>query len=80
MQEMIKTGIVRADEALRIGDEESVNIFASNWWMPLKWAIEVLQKAQKDGLVTNAPVAEFLPSHELGPPYTSDLMNFLQTK
>ena len=55
MQEMIKTGIVRADEALRIGDEESVNIFASNWWMPLKWAIEVLQKAQKDGLVTNAP-------------------------
>ena len=55
MHELIKTGILRADEAVRIGEEESINVFGSNWWMPLKWAIEVLQKAQKDGLVTNAP-------------------------
>jgi len=55
MHDLIKTGILRADEAGRIGEEESVNVFASNWWMPLKWAIEILQKAQKDGLVTNAP-------------------------
>ena len=55
MQELIKTGIVRSDEAKRIGDEESTNVFGSNWWMPLKWAIEILNRSQKDGLLTNAP-------------------------
>jgi len=55
MYELVKTGIVRSDEAMRIGDEESTNVFASNWWMPLKWAIELLNRAHKEGLVTSAP-------------------------
>ena len=55
MDELVKTGIVRHDEVSRIGDEECTNVFLSNWWMPLKWAIEILNKAKDGGLVPNAP-------------------------
>jgi hypothetical protein len=49
MHELVKNGIVRSDEAGRIGEEESSNIFSSNWWMPLKWSVEILHKANKKG-------------------------------
>ena len=55
MEELLKTGLVRSDELLRLGDEETNNIFLSNWWIPLKWAIEILNKAKEDGLVPNVP-------------------------
>ena len=55
IDELVKTGIVRHDEVSRIGDEECTNVFLSNWWMPLKWSIEILNKAKDDGLVPNAP-------------------------
>ena len=55
MDEMIKTGIVRTDEADRIGDEESPQMHGSNWWMPLKWSVDILTSAKEEGLVTNAP-------------------------
>ena len=55
MQDLVATGIVRLDEAARIGDEESPFVHGSNWWMPLKWAIEILTIAKKDGLIGNVP-------------------------
>ena len=55
MCELVKTGIVRSDEAVRIGDEESSEVYGSNWWIPLKWAIEILTNAHRDGYITSAP-------------------------
>ena len=42
MSELIKTGILRADEARRIGEEENSGMYGSRWWIPIKWAIEVM--------------------------------------
>jgi len=55
MQELIRTGLIRPDEADRVGDETSHEIYGSNWWMPLKWATEILQKAMVDGVVKSPP-------------------------
>ena len=55
MFELVKTGIVRSDEAIRIGNEESTEMYGSRWWLPLKWNIEVLTRARKDGFIINAP-------------------------
>jgi len=55
MDVIIKTGLVRKDEAVRIGDEENSEMYGSNWWMPLKWSVELVHKAQKDGLISSAP-------------------------
>jgi hypothetical protein len=52
---VIKTGLVRKDEVNRIGDEETHRMYGSNWWMPLKWSAEILDKAQIDGMIPNAP-------------------------
>ena len=55
MFELVKTGIVRTDEAMRIGNEESTDMYGSRWWILLKWAIEVLTRAKKDRFITSAP-------------------------
>ena len=55
MQEVMRTGLVRPDEATRIGDEETNEMYGSNWWMPLQWSTELLSKAQADGLIKSAP-------------------------
>jgi len=55
VQDIVNTGLVRKDEAVRLGDEESPEMYGSNWWMPLKWNIEIVEKAQKDKLITSAP-------------------------
>ena len=55
MIELIKTGIVRADEARRIGKEESASMYGSRWWIPIKWAIEVLNTAKREGFIPNQP-------------------------
>ena len=55
MIELIKTGIVRADEARRIGKEESAEMYGSRWWIPIKWAVEVLNTAKREGFITNQP-------------------------
>ena len=55
MQSLVRTGIIRADEGVRIGNEDSPAIYDSNWWMPLKWSTELMCKAQKEGMVANAP-------------------------
>ena len=38
MQELIRTGLIRPDEAERVGEESSHEMYGSNWWMPLKWS------------------------------------------
>ena len=32
MQEIIQTGVVRPDEAVRIGEKNSPQMYGSNWW------------------------------------------------
>ena len=51
----MRTGIVRSDEATRIGEEDSLDMFESNWFIPLKWSVEVLKGAQKEGLIKTPP-------------------------
>ena len=55
MQALVGTGIVRTDESLMIGGEDSLAMYDSNWWMPLKWCTDLLARAQQEGLVANAP-------------------------
>ena len=55
MQELIRTGLIRPDEAERVGDETSHEIYGSNWWMPLKWTTEILQKSMVGGVVKSPP-------------------------
>ena len=55
MSELVRTGIVRSDEANRIGEEDSLDMFESNWFIPLKWSVEVLKGAQKEGLIKTPP-------------------------
>ena len=55
MQALVLTGIVRTDESLMIGNEDSLAMYDSNWWMPLKWSTDLLTKAQQEDLVTNSP-------------------------
>ena len=55
IQELVRTGILRADEAMRIGEENSDAMYESNWWMPLKWATEIMSNAQKENLIQSAP-------------------------
>lgn len=55
IQELVRTGILRADEAMRIGEENSDAMYESNWWMPLKWATEIMSNAQKEDLIQSAP-------------------------
>ena len=60
MSELVRTGIVRSDEANRIGEEDSLDMFESNWFIPLKWSVEVLKGAQKEGLIKTPPGKFFI--------------------
>jgi len=58
MEKILKTGLVREDEAARIGEEEEEDMQrhgGSNWWLPIKWSIDILRKAQLDGRFENPP-------------------------
>ena len=55
MAEIVQTGVMRQDEADRIGDENSLQMYGSKWWLPLQWSTEILTRAQQEGLVRNAP-------------------------
>jgi len=58
MQQIVNTGLVREDEAARIGEEEEDDMQrhgGSNWWLPIKWSIDILRKAQLDGRFENPP-------------------------
>ena len=55
MHELVTAGIVRSDEANRIGNEDSSEVFHSNWWLPIKWSIEISSTARQEGLISSAP-------------------------
>jgi len=58
MDHLVTTGLVRKDEAARIGDEEEEEMQrhgGSNWWLPIKWSIDIIRKAQIDGRFENPP-------------------------
>jgi len=58
MEQIVNTGLVREDEAARIGEEEEDDMQrhgGSNWWLPIKWSIDILRKAQLDGRFENPP-------------------------
>ncbi|XP_023337745.1 bestrophin-1 [Eurytemora carolleeae] len=55
MKEVVNSGLVRQEEADRIGDEDNWDMYASNWAMPLQWSLEIVHKAQQDGYITSAP-------------------------
>ena len=54
-QEIIRTGLMRPDEAARIGDEASWDIYESNWWLPLKWSTELVCQAMTEGKIKIPP-------------------------
>ena len=56
-QEIINTGLMKPDEAARIGSEASREIYQSNWWLPIKWATEICYQAFKDGHISTATSA-----------------------
>ena len=51
MSNLVRTGIIRTDEVKMIGNEESPDPDKSNWWMPIKWSMEILSNAEKKGHV-----------------------------
>ena len=55
MVELVRTGVLRADEAARIGDEDSNALYDSNWWIPIKWSTEIVEMAQKEELIKSPP-------------------------
>ena len=58
IDQLVTTGLLREDEAVRIGEEEEEKTRkhgGSNWWLPLKWCVDIIRKAQIDGRIENAP-------------------------
>ena len=50
--------MVREDEILRIGDEDEEKTRrhgGSNWWLPLKWSVDIIKKAKTDGRIESPP-------------------------
>jgi len=65
MEDLVSTGLVREDEAGRIGDEDEDKCQrhgGSNWWLPIKWSIDIIRKSQIDGRLENAPAYSNLVS------------------
>jgi len=58
IDDIVNEGLVRQDEADRIGDEEEEDIQrhgGSNWWLPIKWSIDIIASAQREGRFVNPP-------------------------
>jgi len=55
MQEVVRCGLARPDEAHMLGTETSAEMYGSNWWMPMQWATSLITGAQGDGLIKSAP-------------------------
>ena len=61
MEHIITARIIRKDEAELIGDEEVTDKHGdSNWWLPLKWCIDIIRKADVDGRIANPVNGAFL--------------------
>jgi len=55
MQEVVRCGLARPDEAAQLGAENCTGMYGSNWWMPLQWATMLLGEANCEGRVKSAP-------------------------
>ena len=58
IQSIVEFGLLRKDEADRIGEEDEEDVQrhgGSNWWLPIKWSIDIIKKARKEGRFTNPP-------------------------
>merc|ERR1711970_228257 len=58
MESIVTTDLLREDEAARIGKEEEEEMQrhgGSKWWLPIKWSIDILKKAQMGGRFVTAP-------------------------
>jgi len=56
MDQIVETGLARADEMARIGEEEEEDLQrhgGSNWWLPIKWSLDIIKKHQ--GRFANPP-------------------------
>lgn len=59
MERLITTELVRPDEAALIGDELPENLQrhgGSNWWLPLKWSLDIARKSQQEGRIAVGPI------------------------
>jgi len=58
MDYLVTTGLVRKDEAVLIGEEKPEDLHrhgGSNWWLPIKWSVDIIRTAQIDGRFVNPP-------------------------
>jgi len=58
IQSIVEFGLLRKDEADRIGEEDEEDVQrhgGSNWWLPIKWSIDIIKKARKEGRFANPP-------------------------
>merc|ERR1719228_2338717 len=49
MDSLIRTGLLRQDEKDIIGEEVIAEVYrhgCSNWWIPIKWSIDIIKQAQ----------------------------------
>eukprot|EP00092_Neocalanus_flemingeri_P039212 GFUD01042683.1.p1 GENE.GFUD01042683.1~~GFUD01042683.1.p1 ORF type:complete len:370 (-),score=91.16 GFUD01042683.1:360-1469(-) len=58
MDHLVTTRLMRKDEADLIGEEDPEDMQkhgGSNWWLPMKWSIDIIRKTQMDGRLANPP-------------------------
>jgi len=58
IQSIVEFGLLRKDEADRIGEEDEEDMLrhgGSNWWLPIKWSIDIIKRARKEGRFANPP-------------------------
>ena len=63
MEHLVTASLVRKDEAAVIGEENPEDMKSyggSNWWLPIKWSIDIIGKAQVDGRIQNPVSYQFL--------------------
>merc|ERR1719186_132920 len=58
VENLVSRGLVREDEADLIGKEDPEDLHrhgGSNWWLPIKWSVDIIRTAQIDGRFITAP-------------------------
>ena len=58
VENLVSRGLVREDEADLIGKEDPEDLHrhgGSNWWLPIKWSVDIIRTAQIDGRFVNPP-------------------------
>ena len=58
MEDIVAKGLARPDEKAKIGEEEENDIQVhggSNWWLPIKWSLDITKKAGQENRFANPP-------------------------